>query len=872
MSVRIKSALMKVKNSDGEYVDLDTLAVTQTTQEAISEIESAVAGVQDIVDDAETRAATVASTVSAAETAITNLENQKNDIVQSVASMAELGTDTTLTVAGMAADAKATGDAVGELRGALGQSYDNLKSIGFDYNFVIGGLLQGELTTAKNRVSMDSIAVAQHDMLLNVSSGFRFGVHRFNNGVFYSDTGLSTNSKLIQKGTQFKISIARITEISSEVASIFEFTNAVTHISDIGINEKEINVGKDSQIGLGGGYETLWLKTPFICGGLNYGNINTLLYRVSSQNIISYDRTIKLVAENGFRFCVHYFNNGEYVRETPLSTSPVTVQANAEFKITIARITEDTTKIADVYEFCDKVHLQTKIKSEIESILKTEEIAQQITGVFIPYSMVNGSYSVTQGQLPEPRDDATRCRTALFSCDREDVFTLIANDGFKASVLFFDDDGLYIEQTQMKTGEYIGNCSGTKFAMIFGKNDNSAVLPEDLYGQVSVTFSNPHDGFVLGDYSDNPLLQMVAIYNGCISNARIGNNILASFDDVGYTNHDGTVVLHDDKLYCVYCRYANGSSGGDAASNTTAEIVLRVLDTNGNEISKEIIAKNGDSFGNRSITGGCGSPNMYFHNSALYILFTANVDGTFCQLVCSYEISTASKTIQPVLVNGDELNNAWIANNTDYVELTASAYSSAQANSTIASDGTNFYIGWVYGVNERSGAFVFRTTDFVNWNAFYKYTNNIRPCYEMPLVYNNGYLFYAVRPAYNVDYPYGWFGKIQISTQMQVDGMPFRNCSSRPAFFRYGGEVYFVTNPTDRAQVDIIRIDTASLLNSEIVATLYGEYNYPSFATDDTEYKVYVLTSNSGMRIRWFSPAFVNRAIVQNKMLELFDV
>lgn len=58
------------------------------------------------------KVAEVNAAVAAAQTAVNTLNNQKNSIAQSVASMASLGTDTTLSTSGMAADAKATGDKI----------------------------------------------------------------------------------------------------------------------------------------------------------------------------------------------------------------------------------------------------------------------------------------------------------------------------------------------------------------------------------------------------------------------------------------------------------------------------------------------------------------------------------------------------------------------------------------------------------------------------------------------------------------------------------------------------------------------------------------------------------------------------------------
>lgn len=59
--------------------------------------------------------AEVNEAVAESQEAVDELEEQKNAIAQTIADMAELGTDTTLTTPGMAADAKATGDRIGEL-------------------------------------------------------------------------------------------------------------------------------------------------------------------------------------------------------------------------------------------------------------------------------------------------------------------------------------------------------------------------------------------------------------------------------------------------------------------------------------------------------------------------------------------------------------------------------------------------------------------------------------------------------------------------------------------------------------------------------------------------------------------------------------
>ena len=100
--------------------------------------------------------------------------------------------------------------------------------------------------------------------------------------------------------------------------------------------------------------------------------------------------------------------------------------------------------------------------------------------------------------------------------------------------------------------------------------------------------------------------------------------------------------------------------------------------------------------------------------------------------------------------------------------------------------------------------------------------------------------------------------------------MLFKNCSSLPTFFKYVNDLFFVTNPTDRALVDFIQINTSKLKDSKIVASISGGFNYPSFAVDSANDKLYLLTSNSGMTLRWLSPSFKNESFVQDKIYELF--
>lgn len=85
--------------------------------------------------------------ISEVQQAINDAETDINSIVTAVQNMTELGTDTTLTTSGMAADAKATGNNINDLKSAINVLEDNTKTpllYGYNPNYYIkwdtGGL------------------------------------------------------------------------------------------------------------------------------------------------------------------------------------------------------------------------------------------------------------------------------------------------------------------------------------------------------------------------------------------------------------------------------------------------------------------------------------------------------------------------------------------------------------------------------------------------------------------------------------------------------------------------------------------------------------------------------------------------------------
>lgn len=137
--------------------------------------------------------------------------------------------DDTLSIAGRAADAKATGDEISDLKEDLNESSNGQFILPTSkYTFKNGGLYQGTYNSSTpQRVVCDTLVSFPYDVTLNIKNGFKVGVHRFVNGTYSSDSGWQTGAYTISAGDVFKFVIARTIEISTETADIPTFVSMV---------------------------------------------------------------------------------------------------------------------------------------------------------------------------------------------------------------------------------------------------------------------------------------------------------------------------------------------------------------------------------------------------------------------------------------------------------------------------------------------------------------------------------------------------------------------------------------------------------------------------------------------------------------------
>lgn len=109
----------------------------------------------------------------------------------------------------------------------------------------------------------------------------------------------------------------------------------------------------------------------FVNGTLYQGVLNTSVkYRVATNTIMVFDRDIDVVVANGFRFAMHVFVDGSFSVDSGWLTGHKVITAGTNFKIIIARESDDESEVADINTFLSKLTFQTVTQSEIEELAK----------------------------------------------------------------------------------------------------------------------------------------------------------------------------------------------------------------------------------------------------------------------------------------------------------------------------------------------------------------------------------------------------------------------------------------------------------------------------------------------------------------------
>lgn len=234
------------------------------------------------------------------------------------------------------------------------------------------------LNDIQYRIATPDIITIPERFVVNIAAGFRLYVVLYNGTTLISAQWVN-NGYVFQSGTKAKLSIAREVDDTSEVADIDLFCSKVKLDPEIGaikdIKDLQYNVdyleGNAMQIDNFG----VFLRGKLGRDGIYSSNVQ---YRIATKDAIIISGKFTVDTADGFRLYVVLYN-GSSVVSAQWVNSGYLLQSGSKVKLSVARVTEDTSEIADIDLFCSKVNL-VPLNEQQEEINVLEQAVENIIG------------------------------------------------------------------------------------------------------------------------------------------------------------------------------------------------------------------------------------------------------------------------------------------------------------------------------------------------------------------------------------------------------------------------------------------------------------------------------------------------------------
>lgn len=314
------------------------------------------------------------------------------------------------------------------------------------------------------------------------------------------------------------------------------------------------------------GRSTLYKYARFKRGGLNAGVINVYsVYRVSSENIMRFDKDITLQIADGFRVGVHTMAaDGTFISDSYWRENAYMIPAGTYFKMVIARVAEDTTEKADILEYSNAVTFNSFLDDKLSAIGSTvaacdRAVTRTLATVFEPV----GGYYTTNGAADNNRIHAVDmvCNgLARISakCPGDDYYygvDLYTNDGLRTPIsksgwMSARNNPEFLIETECVVDLAICKLSAQSYSSLTEFNGLFEVVNYDVVGNLAAEVTNirkrkawltsAHRGFVDNYLKENSL---GAYYNAFLNGAdMIETDAWLTSDGVLIVNHDPAVT------------------------------------------------------------------------------------------------------------------------------------------------------------------------------------------------------------------------------------------------------------------------------------------------------------------------------------------
>lgn len=312
--------------------------------------------------------------------------------------------DSSLTKSGKAADAKATGDEIGQLKEDLWENPSAYSP------FELGSLVNGEITSGQYRIVSTNIIHTNSKLYIAISKNRRVGIHYYDaNGKFVFDSGWQTLEYVIPENSYFRIVISAFSssdgdeyKYKANVNTLLEYAkfNPICNILAKKTAVKDIvkKLSRREKITFDDYFETNeWVACDnFKNGELTYSHIS----RLGLLNIINTEIDFNLSVEKGRRLGVAYFDeNGKFVKDPGWQKEHVFIPKNSHVRLLISRtdVTNDDehNEYADANKYLKYISFENipffnqkmgaypfSVSVSLETLLETSNLKRMQGGVF----------------------------------------------------------------------------------------------------------------------------------------------------------------------------------------------------------------------------------------------------------------------------------------------------------------------------------------------------------------------------------------------------------------------------------------------------------------------------------------------------------
>ena len=273
-------------------------------------------------------------------------------------------TDTTLATAGMAADAKATGDTITSVESVSKNGIEAYGENGtiYLYDFVQGNLdSNGNITASNYYIATENLHEFDFPIIFTPEEGYRYNVFRYIDGA-YSQTTLLTGKEFpIPANMPFKLVIAKVASATLTPTDGYNKVALTGYAGWYGWHNAS-NIDK-----LTAGKELL----PFVfqlgsdVAGTYAEYVN---YRVTNKDFLEFDTDTTIYIDSGYKIGLHRFNDdGTFGADLGWKTGNFVALANTKYRFIIAKDPEDTSIVANLEEFYTKVSMETNLLKYINA-------------------------------------------------------------------------------------------------------------------------------------------------------------------------------------------------------------------------------------------------------------------------------------------------------------------------------------------------------------------------------------------------------------------------------------------------------------------------------------------------------------------------